>query len=226
MPKYEFRQEVFRTILPEKVFKKKMDRDDPGKELMIRLQQGDDSAFHEIVMQYQQKVHNYAFRSLHDRHKAEDIAQETFLRVFKAYNRWRPEANFSTWLFTIAHRLCLNEIRSRSRERKALHTVHGTGETDILAQTEDKKRRSPLKKSIQHEQSALLHSVIQKLPEKQKQAILLHKFEGLSYKEVAEVLDLSLEAVRSLLVRARKNIHKHLSPHLTAGESGNGADLS
>ena len=181
---------------------------------MLRLQKGDQTAFDELVMHYQNTVLNYAYRYLVDTQKAQDIAQETFLRIFKAYRRWRPQANFRTWLLTITTRLCLNEIRSRKRERKALSPVTDTTDLNLMGNLPDTGARSPFDVTLVEERKKILHRAMDSLPENQKRALLLHKFEGLSYQETAEIMDVSLEAVRSLLVRARKNLHRTLLPVL------------
>lgn len=181
---------------------------------MLRLQQGDQTAFDELVMHYQRTVLNYAYRYLGDNQKAQDIAQETFIRIFKAYKRWRPQANFRTWLLTITTRLCLNEIRSRKRERKALSPVTDTADINLMGNLPDNDARSPMDTTLAEERKRILHRAMDTLPENQKRALLLHKFEGLSYQETADIMEVSLEAVRSLLVRARKNLHRTLLPVL------------
>ncbi len=183
-----------------------------GRELMLRLARGDMRAFEEIVVQYERAVRNFAYRYLGDERRAEDIAQDTFLRVYKARERWRPEAKFHTWLFTITSRLCLNAIRSRQRERRVIRPAIGTDERDSLATAPDRRTASPVDGALAEERAALIRRAVGELSENQRRALLLHRFEGLSYQEVAEAMGLSLEAVRSLLVRARKNLHDRLAP--------------
>ncbi len=183
-----------------------------GRELMLRLARGDMRAFEEIVVQYERAVRNFAYRYLGDERRAEDIAQDTFLRVYKARERWRPEAKFHTWLFTITSRLCLNAIRSRQRERRVIRPAIGTDERDSLATAPDRRTASPVDGALAEERAVLIRRAVGELSENQRRALLLHRFEGLSYQEVAEAMGLSLEAVRSLLVRARKNLHDRLAP--------------
>jgi RNA polymerase sigma-70 factor (ECF subfamily) len=193
-----------------------MEEKEQARELMLRLQKGDENAFTEIVVSHERLVLNFAYRYLGDERKAEDVAQETFMRVFKARHKWRPQAAFRTWLLTITTRLCLNEIRSQKRERRVLRRVTDSADGDFWANAEDTKGPSPAEHVIARERAELVHGAIAELSESQRTALLLHRFEGLSYKEVAQVMDLTLEAVRSLLVRARKNLRRHLAPLLGA----------
>ena len=190
-----------------------------GRELMLRLARGDMRAFEEIVVSSERAVRNFAFRYLGDERKAEDVAQETFLRVYTARSRWRPDAKFHTWLFTIASRLCLNAIRSQRRERRVMRpaAVGGDG-SDELAGAPARRTASPPDGVLAAERAELLRRAVAALSENQRRALLLHRFEGLSYREVAEAMGLTLEAVRSLLVRARRNLHDRLAPLLRADE--------
>jgi RNA polymerase sigma-70 factor, ECF subfamily len=183
-----------------------------GRELMLRLARGDMRAFEEIVVSYERAVRNFAYRYLGDERKAEDIAQDTFLRVYNARHRWRPDAKFHTWLFTITTRLCLNAIRARQRERRVIRPAIDTDERDSLASAPERRTSSPAEGALAAERAELLRKAVGELSENQRRALLLHRFEGLSYQEVAQTMGLSLEAVRSLLVRARKNLHERLAP--------------
>ncbi|HAK95251.1 MAG TPA: RNA polymerase subunit sigma-70 [Planctomycetes bacterium] len=189
-----------------------------GREMMLRLARGDMRAFEEIVVSYERAVRNFAFRYLGDERKAEDVAQETFLRVYKARARWRPDAKFHTWLFTITSRLCLNAIRSQRRERRVMRPAAGADDRDALAGAPERRTPSPAEGVLAAERAELLRRAVAELSENQRRALLLHRFEGLSYQEVAEAMGLTLEAVRSLLVRARRNLHDRLAPLLRADE--------
>jgi RNA polymerase sigma-70 factor (ECF subfamily) len=199
-----------------------------GRELMLRLQKGDEQAFTEIVSSCERLVLNFAYRYLGDERKAEDIAQETFLRIYRARHNWKPEASFRTWMLTIATRLCLNEIRSRKRERRVFRPVGSAGESDFWANAPDENSISPLEGLLVNERAALVRKAVETLSDNRRAALLLQRFEGLSYREVADAMGLTLEAVRSLLVRARKNLRQRLSPLLGAestlprGASGGG----
>ncbi len=193
-----------------------MEEKERARELMLRLQKGDEQAFTEIVQGHERMVLNFAFRYLGDERRAEDVAQETFIRVYRARHKWRPEATFRTWLLTITTRLCLNEIRAQKRRRRVLRTVVDSVDGDFWANAVDTKGPSPAERAIARERAELVRSAIENLSENQRTALLLHRFEGLSYKEVSQVMGLTLEAVRSLLVRARKNLRRQLAPLLGA----------
>jgi len=195
------------------------DRPDPDAALMLAVQRGDREAFTELVGRYQQPIYNFILRTLRDETEAEDLAQATFAQVWKSAGRYRVKARFSTWLYTIARNLCLNEIRRRSR--------HPADSLDA-APDEDEERPKP-----QHEDRSaslatdtLLHSELEQklsealgdLPENQRTAILLCQQEELSYEEIAAVLDCSLSATKSLIFRGRETLKQRLKAYLRTGE--------
>src|SRR5215472_10803019 len=113
---------------------------DPDAVLMLRVKRGDRAAFAELVEKYKQPVMNLVYRTLHDEAEAEDLAQNVFLQVYKSAKRYESRAKFSTWLFTIARNLCLNEIRRRSRHpADSLEETHSESEDQPQRQYEDKK---------------------------------------------------------------------------------------
>jgi len=196
-----------------------MDLKDHGQELMVRLKEGDQEAFAELVRTYERLVINFAFRYLGDRALAEDVAQETFLRVYRNRKKWRPEAKFRVWLLTIVTRLCLNELRSRLRERRVLRFRNECIDEDQDLEAVDPKVDPPEIAAAKRERAEMVRKAIDRLLANQRAAVLLQHFEGLSYEEVAAVLGTTVEAVRSLLVRARRNLRKALRPLLTPGEA-------
>src|ERR1700678_2933191 len=113
---------------------------DPDAALMLRVKRGDRAAFAELVDKYKQPVMNFIYRSLRDETEAEDLAQNVFLQVYKSRSRYKQTAKFSTWLFTIARNLCLNELRRRSRHpAESLEETHPENEDQPIRQFEDKK---------------------------------------------------------------------------------------
>jgi RNA polymerase sigma-70 factor, ECF subfamily len=191
-----------------------MDAKEHGRELMLRLREGDETAFADLVKHYERLVLNFAYRHLSDERKAEDITQETFIRIYKARYQWRPEASFRTWLLTIVTRLCLNELRSRKRERRVLRLVSDAPGADFWSAVADRKGASPVDCALANERAELVRRAVAGLSDNQRTALLLHRFDGLSYQEVANVMGLTIEAVRSLLVRARNNVRERLAPIL------------
>jgi len=193
-----------------------MDEKDIGRELMLRLQKGDQEAFTEIVQAYERMVLNFAYRYLGDQGKAEDVAQETFLRVYRTRHSWRPEAKFRVWLLTIVSRLCMNQLRSAARERRFLRFFNQGEAEELYLNKADSRSDPPAENAISNERAEIVRSAVAQLGEKQRAVLLLHQFEGLSYEEVAEALGITVGAVRSLLVRARRNLRRMLKPLLGA----------
>ena len=177
------------------------------EDLMMDCKKGDMSAFELLVRRYQDAIINYIHFSINDYHRAEDLAQKTFLRVFKNASRYEVKASFKTWLYTIATNLTRNEIRNRARRNTyfledlvdenedVYHSVYMIDEglqPDLLL--ERKERQQIVKKAMKM------------LPENQCIALTLVTYQELSYEEIAEILNCSLGAVKSLIHRARQNI--------------------
>ena len=195
---------------------------DPDAALMLRVKQGDRAAFTELVEKYKQPVMNLAFRTLRDATEAEDLAQNVFVQVYKSASRYKSTAKFSTWLFTIARNLCLNEIRRRSRHpAESLDAPHPEQEEsrhDSGPQFEDKKTFSPPESLLQGELAQNIERALADLPENQRSAILLCRQEELSYEEIAEVLGCSVSATKSLIHRGRETLKERLKTYLRSGE--------
>ncbi len=194
------------------------DHSDPDAALMLLVKQGDRDAFTLLVEKYKQPVINLAYRTLSDATEAEDLAQHVFLQVFKSAPRYQVSAKFSTWLFTITRNLCLNEIRRRSRHpAQSLDEVSPDNEDQPLRQVEDVKNFSPPDALLQSELEEKVQLALAELPEKQRTALLLCRQEELSYEEIAEVLECSLSATKSLIHRARETLKQTLKPYLRTG---------
>src|SRR5437667_1869043 len=141
---------------------------------MLRVKQGDSDAFAQLVNKYKQPVINLAHRTLRDPIEAEDIAQNVFVQVYKSAERYKVSAKFSTWLFTIARNLCLNEIRRRSRHpAESMDAPHPEHEDQPLHQFEDKKTFTPPESLLHGELKAKIEEALAELPENQRTAILL-----------------------------------------------------
>src|SRR5580704_4361158 len=155
-------------------FFKMADQSDPDAALMLRVKRGDRAAFAELVDKYKQPVMNFIFRSLRDEAEAEDLAQNVFLQVYKSRSRYKQTAKFSTWLFTIARNLCLNELRRRSRHpAESLEETHPENEDQPSRQYEDKKVFLPTENELHGELAKKIEEALAELPEKQRTAILL-----------------------------------------------------
>lgn len=195
-----------------------LDRPDPDAALMLLVKEGDRDAFAALVEKYKQPIMNLAYRTLSDATEAEDLAQHVFLQVFKSAHRYEVSARFSTWIFTIARNLCLNEIRRRSRHpAESLDEMCPENEDLPLRQVEDVKNYSPPDALLQSELEEKVGLALAELPEKQRTALLLCRQEELSYEEIAAVLDCSLSATKSLIHRGRETLKQMLKPYLRTG---------
>ncbi len=192
---------------------------DPDAELMLRVKRGDMAAFTELVEKYKQPVINLIYRTIRDATEAEDLAQNVFVQVHKSAHRYKVSAKFSTWLFTIARNLSLNEIRRRSRHpADSLDETFHDDESHPIRQVEDVKYFSAPENLLQSELQEKLDSALAQLPENQRTAILLCQQDELSYDEIAEVLGCSLSATKSLIHRGRETLKQQLKPYLTSGK--------
>ena len=191
---------------------------DPDAALMLRVKRGDRVAFTELVEKYKQPVMNLVYRTLHDEAEAEDLAQNVFVQVYKSAKRYESRAKFSTWLFTIARNLCLNEIRRRSRHRtESLDAPQPHAEDELPQQLPDRRTPGPPEHLLQAELIAKVEEALAELPETQRTALLLCRQEELSYEEIARVLGCSLSATKSLIHRGREALKLKLKPYLRSG---------
>jgi len=191
---------------------------DPDAALMLRVKQGDTAAFAQLVEKYKQPVMNLAFRMLRDLTEAEDLAQNVFLQVYRSAYRYEVASKFSTWLFTIARNLSLNEIRRRSRHpADSMDAAHPQQEDNPAHQFEDNKALLPPEKLLEGELEQKIEEAIQELPDNQRIAILLCRQDELSYEDIAEVLGCSLSATKSLIHRGRETLKLKLKPYLRTG---------
>ena len=191
---------------------------DPDAALMLRVKQGDTAAFATLVDKYKQPVMNLAWRTLRDETEAEDLAQNVFVQAWKSAERYQATAKFSTWLFTIARNLCLNEIRRRTRHpAESLDQTREDDGEQPLFQVEDKRLTAPPDELLRGELERKVDEALDSLPENQRLALTLCRQEELSYEEMAEVLGCSLSATKSLIHRARETLKARLKPYLQTG---------
>ncbi len=191
---------------------------DPDAALMLRVKQGDAAAFTQLVEKYKQPIINLVWRTVRDETEAEDITQSVFVQAWKSAPRYQATAKFSTWLYTIARNLCLNEFRRRSRHpTESLDQTRDDSEDQPLFQVEDKRIRGAQDEMLQGELEHKVDAAIGALPENQRIALALCRQEELSYEEIAEVLGCSLSATKSLIHRARETLKVQLKPYLQTG---------
>jgi RNA polymerase sigma-70 factor (ECF subfamily) len=190
-------------------------REDEDVRLMLAFQAGDESAFPKLVERNQAKVHAVVYRFLGDAGDVEDLAQEVFLRVFRTAWRYSPTAKFSTWLYRIAANLSLNAIRSRSKAKMSQLEMPDSGDGEgFFREVQDHDGPSPQDRLDKDELRERIAHAINDLPDNQRMAIVLNKYEQMSYEDIAAVLDCSVMAVKSLLSRARGNLRQSLERYL------------
>ncbi len=202
---------------------------DPDVRLMLQVRDGDAAAFTELVLRYQNRLLTVLEHLVGNREQAEDLAQEVFVRVFKARLRYEPEAKFSTWLFTIANNIASNALRSRSRRREVGVPEGNGADSTPLSLDQLAKAASgamPTRALDKAEQAEMVRSAVAALSERQRMALLLAKFEGMSYQDIAQTMDLSVQAVKSLLSRARVNLKEILTPYIERGIRPEDAEVS
>ena len=191
---------------------------DPDAVLMLRVKRGDRAAFEALVEKYKQPVMNLVYRTVADATEAQDLAQNVFVQVFKSAHRYRPTAKFSTWLFTIARNLCLNELRRRTRHpAESLDAPHPENADQPLRQFEDPRTFSPPDALLRSELEQKIELALAALPENQRTAILLFRNQELSYEQIAQVLRCSVSATKSLIHRGRETLKQRLKPYLRTG---------
>lgn len=181
------------------------------EDLMLECRKGDMSAFELLVRRYQDALVNYIYYTINDYHRAEDLAQETFLRVYKSASRYEPRASFKSWLYTIATNLSRNEIRNRAR-RKTYYLEDMVDENEDVYHSEFMvdTRFQPDILYEKKEREQLIRKTLKQLPENQRLALTLVTYQELSYEEISEILNCSVGAVKSLIHRARQNMKKLL----------------
>ena len=173
---------------------------DYDAELMLRVGEGDDSSFALLLNKYRAPVVHFLYRMVQDAAVAEELAQDVFLRVYRSRAGYKPTAKFTTWLFRIASHLALNWIRDAKTERAR----------EELGEMPD--RRSSVEQSLVREAGLIeVRTAVAALPERQRAAVLMHKFEEMDYSQIAKALDLSESAVKSLLFRAYETLRARLA---------------
>lgn len=180
------------------------------EQIVAQFQNGDRSKFDELIDRYQTTVFRTCFRYLGHKQDAEDTAQEVFVKAYQALHRFQPNAKFSTWLYRITVNHCINELRSRKR-RAIIHSVNPFGNYQVEAKSAvlDEANR-PDNVREREERAEIVRHAIAALPEKQRTALILSRYEGLSYKEIAQVMGTSIASVESRLHRAKTKLYQQL----------------
>ena len=197
---------------------------DPDIRLMLRLRDsGDESAFAELVELYRQRLLTVMHHLVGNSEEAEDLAQEVFLRVYLGRAKYHPKAKFSTWLFAIANNLALNFLRTKKRKVSVLPMdMRDSGPLGAARPAEQSRKQNkdhPAQRAERLELAGIVQDALAELNERQRVAVVLNKFEDMNYNEIADVMELSVKAVKSLLCRARENLRLALKDYID-GDGG------
>ncbi len=192
---------------------------DPDVKLMLQVREDVPGAFESLVRAYQARLLGILTHLVGRSEEAEDLTQEVFLRIYKARKGYKPRAKFSTWLFTIANNLALNHLRGKGRNPTDALDGGGTEMSGLRPASDrvaarDGTASAPMRKA---ELADVVREALDDLGEDQKMAVLLNKFEEMSYAEIAEVMGRTEAAIKSLLARARTNLREKLEPYLRSG---------
>lgn len=177
--------------------------------LVYRARDGDLKAYEILIQRYQDKVYNLAARMINNREDARDLAQETFIQIYKSLQHFRGDCNFSTWLYRVASNKCLDFLR-RKRPEQVCHPAFEKDE--LIADS----RAGPEEQLIKEEEAYIIRKVLANLPRNYRMVLVLHHYQLLSYKEIARILDLPVKTVATRLYRAKLI----LKEKLTGGDSG------
>lgn len=193
---------------------------DPDVALMLRVRDDDAVAFELLVVRFQGRIGRLMLGWVNSKEAAEDLVQEVFLRVFRARKTYQPTAKLTTWIYRIANNVASNAVRDRSRRKEyQIGKLIDPSTTNVgiehiaLAAS----GAMPTRRVDANERAVVVQQAIQALGDRQRMAIMLSKFEGLSYHDIAETMGLSVKAVKSLLSRARVNLKLLLQPYIDEG---------
>ena len=193
---------------------------DPDVRLMLQVRDDKASAFEELVERHQQRLVSLMTHLVGRQDMAEDLAQDVFLRIYRARKRYVPGSKFTTWMYTIAHNVASNALRGLARRREVNLVGRESGEmggNPLDSAALAASGMMPTRQLDKAERSEIVNLAIADLNERQRMAVLLNKFEHMSYEEIAVVMELSTPAIKSLLSRARANLKEVLTPYLQQG---------
>ncbi len=184
---------------------------DPDVILMLEFQKGQKASFEKLMERNYKKVFNFIYRFVGNSQMAEDLAQETFLKIYHAAVSYKPASKFLTWVYQIAKNISLNELRTRKHAMVSFDQPTVTGGDDFKKEYPDPQAANPFQEMTQKETLETIRRAIAGLPENQRLAVVLRRYENSSYEEIAVILKCSVKAVKSLLNRAKENLKDKLS---------------
>jgi RNA polymerase sigma-70 factor (ECF subfamily) len=178
---------------------------------MLRVAAGDEAGFNYLAVKYHRPMIHFLYRMVGNHAIAEELAQEVFLRVYRARSSYRAEARFTTWLYRIATNLAVNHARDTKHEREA-HAVYLDATDEETGTTPDVADDEPSveQRLVRDERMAAIRRHVTALPERQRMAVLMHKYQGMDYRQIGDVLKLSESATKSLLFRAYQTLREKL----------------
>jgi len=185
-------------------------------QLMLDVKAGDDASFDFLLVKYRSPLVNFLYRMVRDTATAEDLAQEVFLRVYRARKQYTPSAKFTTWLFRIATNVALNSVRDNRYQKMEVSL-----DAPVSSEEESAPRELPAREMridehlLERDRVTFIQRAIASLPEKQRAAVLLHKYEEMDYAEIAKIMNCTEAALKSLLFRAYENLRLQLAPLVT-----------
>jgi RNA polymerase sigma-70 factor (ECF subfamily) len=200
--------------MPKNLKSKKITRqslEDPEVGLMLRVKEGDEGAFAELVARYRGRVLGSFVRRLGDRQLAEDLTQDVFLRLFRSRQRYQPRARFTTWLYHITRNVARNAFRSRRRHSSVCLGGFDSRTADVSLNRLTDHRAEPSSPVERSELASAVRAAVSELMDRQRTALELHQFQDFTYAQIAAELDVTPEAAKSLLYRARNQLRTHLS---------------
>ena len=185
-------------------------------QLMLDVKAGDDASFDFLLVKYRSPLVNFLYRMVRDTATAEDLAQEVFLRVYRARKQYTPSAKFTTWLFRIATNVALNSVRDNRYQKMEVSLDAPVSDEEDSAPRELPARELRIDQHLlEQDRVAIIQRAIASLPEKQRAAVLLHKYEEMDYAEIAKILNCTEAALKSLLFRAYESLRVQLAPLVT-----------
>jgi len=180
-------------------------------QVMLRVRDGDDAAFNYLVERYRRAMIGFMFRMVHNAAIAEELAQEVFLRVYRSRASYAADAKFTTWLYRIATNLAVNHARDHKHERPEAQASLDEADEDTGLSIDVADERPNVEQEIlRHERLRAIRQQVEALPERQRIAVMMHKYQELDYRQIAEVLHLSESATKSLLFRAYETLRQSL----------------
>ena len=191
---------------------------DPDAQLMLRVRDGDEDSFRVLLDKHRNPLCHFLYRMVQEQAVSEELAQEVFLRIFKSRQSYEPTARFTTWMFRIATHLALNWLRDEKNDRaqERLDAVREDDRGDRPAREVPDRRPSVEQSMVYEARLQEVRDAIGNLPEKQRAAVLMHKYEEMEYAQIANVLECSESAVKSLLFRAYETLRAKLA-HMVPG---------